>query len=61
MSGRAQDGVLLIGAGLAVLVLWVRGYLTAWIDLAAAGVAQAPAKQPFAFPGQSGGYTYHHQ
>ncbi len=50
MSDEAQEGVflLLIAAGIAIL--WLRGYLTAWINDLTNAVTTPPVKQPFAFP-----------
>ena len=51
MSNQAQEGVLLLVVAAALAVLWLRGYLTAWLDTVTAAIGAPPVKQPFAFPG----------
>lgn len=48
---RRQGGLLELTFAVILGVLWVRGYLTGWINRLTAAATEAPAKQPFNIPG----------
>jgi hypothetical protein len=50
MSDQAQEGIFLLFLAVLVAVLWLRGYLTAWINDVTSAVTTPPGRQPFTFP-----------
>ncbi|MHB8420649.1 MAG: hypothetical protein ACYDCL_21465 [Myxococcales bacterium] len=51
MNDQAQEGVFLLLLAIAIVVLWLRGYLTSWIDAATSAIGAPPTKVPFNVPG----------
>lgn len=53
MSDRASEGILLLLAAAFLVLLWLRGYLTTYINAITTAVASPPSKTPFNVPGKN--------
>jgi hypothetical protein len=53
VSDRTSEGLLLLLAAAAILLLWLRGYLTPYINAITTAVANPPAKTAFNVPGSN--------